>query len=326
MSRVRTSYLDNDIPLADVSTAQRAAQSAKFGFFGGLFGILSGTHGPEGAPPSGSNWILDQCCDSVSTSASNLFGSVFDASKWVRAGGGSPHSWYTGHDADGLYICGSDEGSADQNFKWWFALTPFTGGTTTARPTSTTEWALRGNSGPEVTMWSANAAAGMVHLSRDNHGSFYCLISQTAQAGGPGFLMTAQKIDDPCAADIAPFASWAIAAFGSGVVADHQSQNNCGSRNHTNTASVNLNLMSCGDSGGSFTASDSFVNADGKPDLVDAHVRYSSGGTSHGRKGRFYDMHFGPTIGGWPGIPATGNMEHIQFLGGWLPWSLRPTF
>jgi hypothetical protein len=325
MSRVRTWYSDVDVALSDVSTAAKACHSVLFAIKEILLGGVNGTHGWEGASPSTAHWTLDSSSDgTTASSADNLGGSTFTDAKWVRASAGSAHSWWAAHSNEGLYVCFDYATGADYQINIYFALSAFTGGTTTNRPTSTTEWNLQGSPGGAlIAFWSNNAAAGSVHVCRDANGGFYCLVNQTSQSPGPGCSIIGVKIDQANTADSAPFVSTAVASFGGNTWTGN---GYAGGRNATNTASISLGLGVPSFPSGSITGLPVGLNADGKADLYDVPIYYQSGSTT-GAKGRLPDAQWGNMLGGRQ-EPASGNVERIlpAGCGMWQPFSVYGTF
>lgn len=321
MSRTRTWYSDIDVALPDVSTVQKSCHSAHHIFKEMLLGGVAGTHGWEGAAPSSSNWTLDNTCDSSSTSSSDLLGgATFTDAKWVRAAAASPHTWWTAHNS-GLYICCDYSSGADQTMNVYFALSAFTGGTTTARPTSTTEWTVVNGSAAQ-SFWSANAAAGKMSMCRDSTGGFYVICYQTSQSPTPGFFMTAQLVDQACAADTAPYFSCATNSFGGTIL--NTSLTGAG-RNAPNTASVNVQLGLLGFPSGTLTGIVTALNADSKGKQYACELAYASG-TTAGDKGRLTDAAWSGTLGAGRIEPSTGNVERCLINGMWIPFSVYPSF
>lgn len=139
-------------------------------------------------------WTCEGSSDSSTAGldAVDRWGAAFDASKIVRNTAGSAHSWIVLKSPVGLgpfYMCLDWSGNLDYGTNVWFSKTAFTGGTTLARPTSTTEW-LANPGGTANYQWLFNSAAGTkfhgilsttgeFHLynSRDGQGFYDCQLS-----------------------------------------------------------------------------------------------------------------------------------------------------
>ena len=124
-----------------MSTTSGTVSDQNFVFFmkAFLMGQYAGQAGWTGL------WTLVDCSDGSSHAASDLWGSTFDAAKIVNATAGNPHSWVElcRDDPDGntwylIIDCCHNSYQHD----YIFALSAFTGGSTTARPTSTDEFSF----------------------------------------------------------------------------------------------------------------------------------------------------------------------------------------
>lgn len=321
MSRSRVWYSDTDVVLPDTSTAAKGCHSALHCMKGVLLGDLVGTHGPEGAAPIGAKWTIDGSCDSTATSSGDLLGgATFNDAKWVRATAGTPHTWWTAHSSEGLYICVDYSSPVDYQINIWFANSAFSGGTTSNRPTSATEWAVGGpTGGNNFQMWSNNALPGKVHVCRDPNGGFYMLISQDGQISTPGTWWTGHKLDFTCTADPLPFFSSYMVSWGGTIL---NTSTYGGGRNSNNTASVSMDLMVVSGPAGNVPNHNS-LDADGNESTEPVAIYYDS--VAGGRKGYMTDAKWGPSLGARL-EPVVGNAERALINGMWLPFSVYPTF
>lgn len=326
MTLSRAWYGDVDVALADFSTAAKACHSVLHARQAVLTGLITGTHGANGAAPGTSNGTMRASSNgTVASAGNNLGGAAFTDANWVRAAAGNPHTWFTIDFTSGLSVCFDYSLGTDPQCDTWFALTPFsTGGTTSARPTSTTEWRVQGASSAEV-FWTNNAQAGKVHFARDAEGGFYSLVSQTSQAGGPGSTFGGYRLANPCAADLAPFASHHVNGFGTGVITNAgQVGSSMGGRNAANNASVSLQFAGMITSAGAHVEASTALNADGLCDTDPVNVEYTTGGNLGSRKGRMPDALWGRTLGTRQ-EPTVGNIERCLFQGIYLPFPVFPT-
>lgn len=183
MSLSKTYYSTMNRALDDTSTTNKVASSTLFALKEFLMGGISGTNGPEGARPSSAYWTLVQCTDSVTVKTDGtdlLGGAAYDSTKWVRNTAGNAHTWFVLKSPTGMldqpwYFTVDWAGANDQIATFVLTKTLPSGGTTTARPTSTVE-ATRANIFAEA---SANAAKS--HFITDANGNFWFLESRNGQ-------------------------------------------------------------------------------------------------------------------------------------------------
>lgn len=184
MSLSKTWYTTANRAYDDVTTAQKMASSALFALYGTLLGYVSGTDGPEGARPSSVYWTLAGSSDSSTAGidATQRIGTTYNNAKWVNvAAGGTPHTWFVVQSPSGLldgpwYLCVDWIGTDVEHATFVISKNAFTGGSTSARPTSTNEAALTGQAFIETTV-----AAGKSYFSTDANGGFYFLLSRNGQ-------------------------------------------------------------------------------------------------------------------------------------------------
>jgi hypothetical protein len=196
MSLSRTWYTDANYVASDVTTAAKLSHSILFALKAFLMGQITGTNGPDGAPPSGARWTCTKSCAFVSGAqtvslVADLFSSTFVDTEWVRATAGTNHSWFvlTSPAALGpVYMLVDMSTSADTTVTVRFSYTDFsTGGTITAAPTSANSWVY----GPDATTSSVSVnfndgstGAHKIHRSMDANGNFWFLTSKN----GAGFF------------------------------------------------------------------------------------------------------------------------------------------
>jgi hypothetical protein len=135
MALEKTWQYDQDRAVADFSTVAKLSASFWWGMLAFMRGVVGGA--TQGL------WTCVQSCDSITvkTDGTDLQGDFFDSTKWVRAAAGVAHSWRVDYNASlGIYLITDWSGVNDQApCVMGISFTAPTGGTTTARPTSTTE-------------------------------------------------------------------------------------------------------------------------------------------------------------------------------------------
>lgn len=191
MSTSKQWYTSANLALADSTTASRCAHSSIWGFGAMLLGNLSGTNGPEGARPGTCYWTLEGSSNSttagIDTTDRLHFAGSFTNADWVRANAGTAHTWFVIKSPSAVldgpwYFCFDYIGPTnDQTCTIAFSKNVFSGGSITARPTSTGESVATG-----FQFCSTTAAAGKIHLNIDANGSFRWLRSRN----GTGYFDT----------------------------------------------------------------------------------------------------------------------------------------
>lgn len=145
MALSRLWYEDVNVAASDVSTAALLAKSLLWGWKALLRGQITGTNGVNGAPPAGSRWTCEGSSDSATAGmdAVDRWGATFDATKLVRNTAGNAHSWIVlkSPAAMGpLYLLLDWSTGGDNTITIKASNAAFTGGSTTAAPTSTKSW------------------------------------------------------------------------------------------------------------------------------------------------------------------------------------------
>lgn len=184
MALSRQWYTRANIPFPDVSSALISAKSMLWLIKAmALQQVSTGTLGPEGAPPGGSAWACTGSSDSVAAGmdAVDRWGSSFDASKIVRGNGAVAKSWFVmRHSGLGVSVCISYDGASDTNATIVGSYLEFSGGGTTARPTSAQEFAIVAAG----TIHNGNSGANQnAQFSVDASGNWYMHFGQV----GAGF-------------------------------------------------------------------------------------------------------------------------------------------
>lgn len=199
----RPYYAAGDCALADVSSSPNVVRSYLLGISQILLGVLTGTNGTTGAPPGGALFTHQRSCNSLAVSGgANLWITIADV---VRGTGGAVRSWFCGKSNDNfmrngqpVYFCVAYDTGNDSQYSLVMARHPFTGGSTTARATSISEFFYEN----ACTMSDVTAAAHRLHWVTDANGSGTIKLSRN------GIVHTALSFlafDDPDATDEYPF-------------------------------------------------------------------------------------------------------------------------
>ena len=155
----------------DYSTVLRLSQSTGFQSWRAF--LATGLYACKGSS-DGSTAGMDDV-DRLSN------GGVFNAALWGRAAPASPHAWGVVYSAlFGLWICMDVSGGADNYaITWVFSRTPFTGGSTSARPSAgnDNEWSYVAASG--FAMNDNTASLFRLHMVYSERGDFWMWNSKT---------------------------------------------------------------------------------------------------------------------------------------------------
>lgn len=188
MANEKTWYSWVDASVADVATALSLAKSILWAIKAALKGEITGpTAGPAGAVPSGARWVCVGSSDSATAAmdGTDRWTSSYDASKLVRNAAGV-HSWIVlrspnGIGAGGPYYLTIDwNGSQDYQASFALSKTLPTGGTTSARPTSTDEaFFSSATQFSDNNTWTA-AGGGRIHFTTDANGNFWICFSKNS--------------------------------------------------------------------------------------------------------------------------------------------------
>jgi hypothetical protein len=142
MALLETNYTDNDVTFPDVSTIAQVCKSFFLQVKKLMAGQVSGTNGPDGAPPVGSRWTVVSSSNGTTSGASDNWSTVADI---VQAAAGVAHSWVVLQSPTALdggtawQVCIDLSSATTTQCIIAIAKTAFTGGSTTARPTSVDE-------------------------------------------------------------------------------------------------------------------------------------------------------------------------------------------
>lgn len=320
-------YTSANLALADSSTANRCAHSTLWGFGAMLLGNQSGTNGPEGARPGSCYWVLAGSSNSTTsgidaTDRLNFAGAFTDAN-WVRANAGTAHTWFVLQSPAAVldgpwYLCIDYIGpSNDQTCTVVISKQVFSGGSTTARPTSTGECVYN-----SLQFCSTTLGAGKLHLNIDANGNFRFLRSRN----GTGYFdlyFSLESLVETHTGDAARAFSWvAFTDSGRGALTTANSLALMGmARNGTTaltTAVAGVTYLISSPAGNrmdSFTApnaTDSTVDA-----LPTAYV-HDNTAANKGIRGRFPDMwEIGTQVAVGSTFPSVGNVERAA-VGGWM--------
>ncbi len=141
-----------EIPLPLTTSGENYVRSIMFLLKNGLMGTASGGTEDGATFDASMNWDLEGSSDGVTAgmdAVDRLGGATFNASLWVRNTSGSAHSWYVlssantfGLGGTKIYLLVSFQASSASFWTVSYARTPFTGGSITVNPTSTTEIAI----------------------------------------------------------------------------------------------------------------------------------------------------------------------------------------
>lgn len=181
MALSRNWYCDNNISFSDTTSSLTVVKSFLWAMKALLKGELTGTQGTFGARPGGSLWTCLGSSDGTTGAIDGVdrWGNTYNGAKLVRASAGVAHSWMLlqGPAASGSTQLLIDWGTGtDTTINLFFARTAaFSGGTVSARPTSTTEFGFALPNLVETT-------SGVVHR-----------ISNSVDASGHFWFLTAKQ-------------------------------------------------------------------------------------------------------------------------------------
>lgn len=180
MTLVKTWYTTANRAFDDTSTGTRTASSFLFALKAYMKGEITGTNGTGGAPPSSAYWTCSGSSDSATAGldGTDRLGATYNAAKWVRAAAGVAHTWIvlkspTTMQDQPWYVCIDWGTASDQTFIVSISHNAFTGGSTTAKPTATSE-----NIYASVTCTENVTTAHKSHFVVDADGSFHFFASK----------------------------------------------------------------------------------------------------------------------------------------------------
>ena len=168
----------------------------------------TGTRGTSGAIPAAAAWTMYYSCDGTAggvgvagDGVDRLGGATYNAAKWVRGNGAAAHSWFVLRSPLGIstrdplsyyYLIVSFNGSADTQHQIVLCKNTPTGGTLTARPTSSDEVAFTAG----VPMSDVTVTAHKLNFVGDGIGGFYVAIGKSG-AGQPHTLFGVGELVSP---------------------------------------------------------------------------------------------------------------------------------
>lgn len=304
LARRETWYTQANADYPDVTTTTRTSMSFCWLLKEMLTHTTPGTAGPEGVPIAGSLWTVEGSSDGVTAgldAVDRLATGTFDATKYVVANEGAPHSWIVlkSPAAMGpLYMCINGPLTASLA-AFTMSTNAFTGGTTSNRPTSVGQWTLAFNGGGANTVNIGGAAAQKFHLVRNAAGSFYVL------AGRPGSgwfhtFMALAKLSDSRSNDQAPYISFFHArddnrigdwfnTFASGTCGAYSQAYNLSAETMNQPVGQMQGFLGLSPTDGTLNSSNSDGTLDATP-LYTAYFNTAVGGFN-GLKGRWPDAY-----------------------------------
>ncbi len=340
MANEKTWYTWTDYPCPDVSSVAGQLKSFMWILKAMLKGEITGPNvGPEGAAPSSSNWTVYYSCDGATAGTANdgvdRWGATYDATKLVTTTAAAAHSWMVVKSPAALgpyYLC-LDLVSA--NASWGniaFAKTAFTGGTTTARPTSTDEVTWLAGQMVDSNPWSV--PGGRYHRCIDANGNFWLFSSKNGSNSITGAYGVQTLKNLRMASDTWPVvgcfeynASGAL-KYGSGSSVLGGTSAVIKGRNYNGSAvcvfpMVGLDYQA---SVSVWTAMSGLFSGDGLVDTFPCTL-FSATASNNGFKGDFYDMKqvLASAIVAGARYPATGTQEKTVVGSCLVPLSVVPS-
>jgi len=337
MALSKTWYTSGNLALASTGTATLCAYSSIWGILAMLTGNQSGTNGPEGARPSGCYWTLVGSSNSSTagidgTDRLHLAG-AFTSGDWVRNTAGNAHSWCVLQSPNGLldgpwYLCFDYIGpSNDQTGSFVISKNAFTGGSTTARPTSTGESVIVGQQ-----FCSTTAGAGKLYLSTDANGGFRVLRSRNGTAYFD-FVLAVEPAVEYHSGDAARTFMWSnfndaspgtLLDTTNGIVIRGLCYDGTTALTGSNMNIANLSLRPTGTGLGANATALNVI--DSTLDMYPCMYLYDVTATKKAGRGRFPDMwEVGLQVVAGSTVPATGDPERIVFGHFAMPGSVAPS-
>ena len=333
MARNRTWYTDMNVAFPDTSSTTLTPKSWLWLFKSILKGVSTGTNGTEGAPPSGAHWTVTGSSDS-STAAfdgTDRWTDSFDGTKIVLgAAHTNAHSWICLRNSGSTrWILLSYVGSTANFASIYYATSAFSGGSTTSRPTSTTEWRLveGGGAGDSKQMTDGLAVPYKMHMTRDANGEFYMFVSKNSSALAQNVLGFVSLLSARAADTVPHISLYSYLVGGTVVVSGGATQLGGGSRTATNAAAEGVQfstpVFSEAGTGGAITPP--FLNVDGTLDLFEITICKYSGGALTSVKGVLPDAHWAGAVGNGSMVPSTSPYERCLIGNLFLPFSVAPS-
>jgi hypothetical protein len=312
MANSRQWYHRANIPFPDVSTAAKQSRCIPWLIKASLMDqVTTGTLGPEGAPPGGAAWGCVGSSDGVTANmiGTDLWGSVYNDAKIVRASAGSNHSWMlnskTINGITWYHLIDVASFNDSTLFATWMSKTAFTGGSVTDRPTSPTEFAVI----PLNNTTNANLAAGHnFQKIVDADGNFYFSCGQVG-TGYQSLFYNASRLADARSLDTTDlFAGWHFLNSGRGAPGYSSLCSNVIGRTYNNAINISGGAHNPNFGNQSMSGSMGANGADSKFDPFPIYVACSNVGAA-GIRGKFPDMYWVGSAPPGASDPTTGQQE-----------------
>lgn len=339
LSQSKTYYSDNGAAWSDITTSTRMLASMLLSIQQAICGTILNTNAP-----GSSYWTVDYSCDGTTAgTAGDGVNRWTDATKVIRASGAVAHSWTVlKHTTLGYWLLIDYSSTTDYQAKFLIAKSAFTGGSTTAAPTSTTSAQAE-----NTAFWSSAdtaAAAGKTSKTVDAAGRFVILLGKTgaskplcaiglvALSGGYSsdqmadvfFLDSGSTTNPPCHANQN---AWRASSTRAMI-----------SRNYNNTvavACVPLALCHNTSSGSDFLGAtmNGPDQQDGK--YIDYPIRVAvvQSASHYGDKGLMLDWSWAPYGSASSTLTPNqmaedsgGTPTHLLVGSCWVPWNSQPSW
>lgn len=354
MANTYTWYTDMNVPIADSTSVQNINKSFAWGLKALLKGEVTGSRGINGAAPSSSYWTCELSSDGTSRSTSDLWGSSYDSSKINYLEGNShnftgSHSWIVLRSPSGIssagylyfLLCyaGPTNGESDGYIGAFISNTPFGGGSSSLRPTSSNEVSIRYSfsSYMDVGLGPNTTGDYKIHLCRTSNGQFWFAGSKNT-TGKFGRVVGIGATTETRSPETQPwYVFWDKESNGFNTLAHFQLAdwgNNVYnvSRTHNNLYKTELLPLRPYSGNESHTVLDSFnrssTNVQGDLDAFPLYLLYKGStqavaGASVGIKGKVEDVFISSHL---PGAvyPTSGDVEKVCVGGLWLPYDVAP--
>lgn len=323
MSLSRVWYTRANIPFPDITTALKAAQSQAWLMKANLMQqVTTGTVGPEGVAPAGAAWACKGSSDGSTAGIDNVdrWGGTFDATKILRAAAASPHSWILLQSQaaiGGYYMLIALEAAADTSIYISFSKNAYTGGSTTAKPTSTTEFVAFNGS-----QWNnGNASNQNFQFVTDANGDFYAHVGQVG-AGFTYMALWGSELAEARGSDGHKFfvhAHYSNAGRGAPLGAS----STVIGRTSSNSANITGGMIRPTFAGNNFMGAMEANSQDSTFDTLPCIVGNTNAGLS-GMRGRFPDAVMGGAMNVGGSDPTTGTQQRACFGDFVTPHSVVP--
>lgn len=335
-TRAHYSNVDYDMSGLDFSTGPKRDASSFWVLKAFMKGEITSPYvGYTGTPPVSSHWTVEGSSDGVTAGMDGVdrWGSTFDTSKLVVAG--SERSWIVLKSpatfTDGpIYVClhiaPVFTGLAQQ-----IAVTPFTGGSINAPPTSTTFRNAAANDAYFQLLVTAPGVTNLrAHYTVDSEGHFRFFMSQNGSGLVNGFFGVEEISQGTRSTDVAKWGVWWFSG-----------QNIPGYGGYWNyyTRLIGqwhrLSYVTPVGGGISTLVDRNAVASDGLVQVIPAYASidtqtdgggYFGPALDWGIKGMIRDTFRGFTMP-LSALPAVGAIEQWHLISGvWIPITAKPTF